>query len=157
MQEFELLSQSPQQTQKLAQRLASSLRAGDLLVLTGDLGAGKTTFVQGLARGLGVKDLITSPTFTIIREYYGTLPLYHFDLFRLEHPRELEDLGYEEYFNGEGVVVIEWGDKAKKLLPEDSLVIEFHRSLREKERLLKIRAEGKRSKELLGILKGLSK
>jgi len=89
----------------------------DILALTGSLGAGKTNFIQGIAQGLGVKDYVTSPTFIIINEYKGRVPLYHFDLYRLENPNAIEELGIEEYFNKGGVCVIEWSEKLEALKP----------------------------------------
>lgn len=130
------------ETQDLAFNLASFLSPGDLLSLTGDLGAGKTAFTQGLAKGLGIKDNITSPTFTLIKEYQGRLPLYHFDVFRLKSEQDLFDLGFEDYFYGAGVTVVEWGDKVSSLLPDEFLEIEFHRMDKETQRKLIIQPKG---------------
>ncbi len=137
----ELRTHSPQETKKLAFRLSPLLYPRDVISLTGDLGAGKTCFVQGLAKGLGIKRKVTSPTFVIIREYKGKLPVYHFDLYRLSL-EELEDLGYEEYLFGDGVSVIEWGEKIYSLLSGDFLEIELKRTLKEKERKIKIVPHG---------------
>lgn len=146
---FEITTVSARQTRALAETLSDYLLPGDLLVLSGDLGAGKTCFTQGLATGLGVKEHINSPTFTIIHEHSGRLPLYHFDLYRLETPEQLEALGYEDYFFGFGVTVIEWGDKMPEFLPEDYLTIEFHRSpLEESVRTLEAVPRGGRGLEL---------
>lgn len=120
---------SPEETGRLGAAFASLVRPGDIISLTGDLGAGKTRYVQGLAAGLGVYEHVTSPTFTIIKEYTtGRLPLYHFDVYRLENQRELEGLGYEDYFFGEGITVIEWGDKVSGLIPDNALNIDIQRS-----------------------------
>jgi tRNA threonylcarbamoyladenosine biosynthesis protein TsaE len=132
---------SPAQTQALAEKLVPFLKPGDVISLTGDLGAGKTCFVQGLAHGLKIKNHVTSPTFNIIKEYAGLLPLYHFDVYRFKSAEQLIELGYEEYFFGEGVSVIEWGDKISKLLPSDYLEIEF-RDPGEETRELKILPHG---------------
>ena len=106
---------SPEATKQLASTLAPYLRAGDVVVLEGDLGAGKTQFVQGVAAGLGIRDQVTSPTFNILLSYpEGSLPLYHFDLYRLEHPDELEDIGYFETIDGDGASFVEWGEKFPK-------------------------------------------
>lgn len=119
---------SPEETGRLGAAFASLVRPGDIISLTGDLGAGKTRYVQGLAAGLGVSEHVTSPTFAIIKEYTtGRLPLYHFDVYRLENQRELEGLGYEDYFFGEGVTVIEWGDKVSGLIPDNALNIDIKR------------------------------
>lgn len=122
---FTITTKSAEETQKLAEKLCPHLSIGDILSLTGDLGAGKTCFVKGLARGLGIGRIVTSPTFNLIREYLGQLPLYHFDVYRIENPSELFNLGYEEYFYGDGVTVIEWGDKISKLIPPNHLAIDF--------------------------------
>lgn len=112
----------PEQTQDLAAALAAVLVDGDVLVLTGDLGAGKTCFTQGLGRGLGIDDRMTSPTFTLANRYHGRLTLHHLDVYRLESSAETTDLGLGELFE-DGVTVIEWGDKIEDVLPQDRLVI----------------------------------
>ena len=101
------------------------LMAGDVVALIGDLGTGKTQLAKGLARGVGVPEeyCITSPTYTIVNEYQGRTPLYHLDLYRLEGNSDLENLGYEEYFEGRGVTVIEWAEKITHLLPENRMEI----------------------------------
>jgi tRNA threonylcarbamoyladenosine biosynthesis protein TsaE len=107
----EILSSSEEETSAVGERLSASLRAGDVILLYGELGAGKTAFVRGLARGLGAsEDDVSSPTFTLIQEYAGRLTLYHVDLYRLE-PQEIPDLGLEELVLGDGVVAIEWADR----------------------------------------------
>ena len=106
------ISTSSEATKQLAATLAPYLQAGDVIVLSGDLGAGKTQFVQGVAAGLGVRDQVTSPTFNILLTYpAGSLPLYHFDLYRLEEADELEDIGYYETIDGDGASFVEWGEK----------------------------------------------
>jgi len=116
------------ETGALAARLAAFLLPGDVINLSGDLGAGKTRFVQGLAAGLGIKEHVTSPTFAIIKEYKGgVIPLYHFDVYRLDRLAELSDLGYEDYFFGDGATVVEWGDKFKDILPASALTLELTR------------------------------
>ncbi len=111
----------------MARRLAQTLQPGDILLLIGELGAGKTTFVQGLAEGLGIDPkLISSPTFVLIQEYEGgKLPLYHVDAYRIRDPRELSEVGLEEYFERGGVVVIEWGDKLRELVPSQAIEVHF--------------------------------
>ena len=107
------------ETKELAGSLATHLRAGDVVVLSGDLGAGKTQFVQGVAAGLGITAPVTSPTFNLLLEYPGgRLPLYHFDLYRLESEEELEDIGFYETLEGDGASFIEWGEKFPEALPE---------------------------------------
>jgi tRNA threonylcarbamoyladenosine biosynthesis protein TsaE len=111
-------TRSPAETHALAVALAGIVRAGDVLLLSGDLGAGKTVFARGLAEGLGVDDQVVSPTFTIVREYRGRLPLVHLDVYRLESLAELEDLGLDEIVREDAVAVIEWGDSVAALFPE---------------------------------------
>lgn len=113
------------ETANLARKLGKLVEPGDIICLIGDLGAGKTTFTKAFALGLEVEDYVTSPTFTIIQEYEGRIPLYHFDVYRIEDLREMEDIGYEEYFYGDGVCVIEWAQIIKDLLPKNYLQIEI--------------------------------
>lgn len=123
---IKIITKTPQELEYLGTRMAQFLQAGDFFALDGDLGAGKTLFTQGLARGLEVKEDIASPTFTIIHEYEsGRLPLYHMDVYRLKQPEELYDLGYEEYFYGQGVTVVEWAQIIEPLLPDTYLGIEL--------------------------------
>lgn len=115
---------SPESMKQLASTLVPYVRAGDVVVLTGDLGAGKTQFVQGIAAALGITAAVTSPTFNIVVEYaQGQLPLYHFDLYRLDEADELEDIGYYEIIDGDGVSFIEWGEKFPEALPYGYLEI----------------------------------
>ncbi len=116
-------SHSPAETKQLGEKMAALLQPGDVICLNGDLGAGKTAFSQGVARGLGVDGPVTSPTFTLINEYEGRLPLYHFDVYRLAGPAEMEDLGYEEYFYGQGVCLVEWAQRVEEVLPRERLDI----------------------------------
>ncbi len=118
-------SYSEKQTEKLGESLGKLLTAGDFLSLLGDLGAGKTAFVRGIARGMGVHDEVTSPTFTIINEYEGKCPLAHMDTYRLENPEsDLEDVGFYDYLKNH-VIVMEWADRAIGLLPEEVLWVIF--------------------------------
>jgi len=110
------------ETETLAAALGRVLRPGDLVVLTGELGAGKTTFVKGVARALGVLEHVTSPTFTIVQEYEGAVPVAHVDVYRLERVQELHDLGFEELLEGR-VVLVEWGEMIAPLLPRDRVEV----------------------------------
>jgi tRNA threonylcarbamoyladenosine biosynthesis protein TsaE len=118
-------SKSTEDTLKLGQKIGAFLKANDVIALTGQLGAGKTTLIQGIAAGLGVKDYVTSPTFIIINEYAGRLPLYHVDLYRLNEGLEIADLGIEEYFKRGGVTVIEWAERLGSLMPDSAEKIEL--------------------------------
>lgn len=120
-QSFEYISASPEETELLAKNLGELLKGGDVITLSGELGAGKTSFTKGIAKGLGITRTVNSPTFTIIKEYVGRLPLYHMDAYRIED--EWEDLGLDEYFHGEGVTVVEWPDMVADQLPENRLAI----------------------------------
>lgn len=119
---FETLNQN--QTEKLGEALGKLLKAGDFLAMTGDLGAGKTAFTRGIARGLGIHEDITSPTFTIINQYEAPVPLAHMDAYRLKTPEELENAGFYDYME-DFVVVLEWADRVEELLPGDVLWIYF--------------------------------
>jgi tRNA threonylcarbamoyladenosine biosynthesis protein TsaE len=119
--EFQYISNNTEQTKEFAKRLAIHLKPSDVIALEGDLGAGKTTFTKGLAEGLEIKKNVNSPTFTIIKEYQGLMPLYHMDVYRLEDSDE--DLGFDEYFEGTGVTVVEWAHLIKDQLPPELLTI----------------------------------
>jgi tRNA threonylcarbamoyladenosine biosynthesis protein TsaE len=122
---FTIITKSPEETKKLGKEISKLVKPGDLLAFYGELGAGKTCFIQGISEGLEVKDYVTSPSFTIINEYQGKIPFYHFDVFRVSNIEEIIELGYEEYFYGEGLTVIEWAEKIENLLPKDHLKIEI--------------------------------
>lgn len=117
---IELRSASVEQTRRLGRALGALLRPGDVILLEGELGAGKTALTQGIGDGLGVRAVINSPTFTILKEYRGRLPLYHFDLYRIESPDEVYTLGFEEYFAGDGVCVVEWAERGETSQAEDA-------------------------------------
>jgi len=112
---------SAEDTEKLGRAVSEALRPGDVVALAGDLGAGKTVFVQGAAAGLGVLQPVVSPTFTLVREYAGRLPVVHMDVYRLDRVQDVLDVGFEEYLDGRAVVFIEWGDVIQGLLPESWL------------------------------------
>ncbi len=142
---------SVDETKQLASTLAAYLHPGDVVVLTGDLGAGKTHFVQGVAEGLGVSSPVTSPTFNILLEYReGALPLYHFDLYRLNSIDELEDTGYYETVESDGVAFIEWGEKFPEALPYGYLEIRVLTTPEGARRIL-MHALGSRARQLLTV------
>ena len=140
---------SVQDTIKFGEKLGKLLIAGDIIFLNGDLGAGKTTLSKSIGEGLGVQEYITSPTFTLINEYEGRLPLYHFDLYRLDSYEELEELGVEDYFYGNGVCLIEWAEKFSEDLPENRLEVWINRGKTDDERYIKLKAFGDRYKKLI--------
>ena len=156
------ISHSAAQTQRLGARLGELLQGGELILLNGQLGTGKTTFTQGLAQGMGINEQVNSPTFTLLKEYtrrsrsatksgsssQRAPALYHFDLYRLDDPGEIFDLGFDEYFNGEGVCVVEWAEKADLYWPSDHLNIRL-KILSETKRGLLFTAVGPRYCELL--------
>lgn len=110
---------------ELGEKIGEQLKAGDVVALVGELGAGKTTFMQGLAQGLGVTGYVKSPSFTIVNKYEGRLPVYHLDLYRLGDVNEIYELGIEEYLHGDGICVIEWAEKAYSFLPEKHILVKF--------------------------------
>jgi tRNA threonylcarbamoyladenosine biosynthesis protein TsaE len=118
-------SRSPEETQRLGEALGRRLKAGDVVATIGELGAGKTCFLQGLVRGLGGTETATSPTFVLINHYRGRLPVYHLDAYRAESLTELLDLGLEELFYGDGVTVVEWADKLLPLLPPHAITVKI--------------------------------
>ena len=119
-----IITKSPEETKNLGKEVGKLAKPGDLLAFYGELGAGKTCFIQGISQELEVKDYVTSPSFTIVNEYQGKIPIYHFDLFRL-NAEEILELGYEEYFYGEGLTVIEWAEMIEQLLPKEHLKIDI--------------------------------
>jgi tRNA threonylcarbamoyladenosine biosynthesis protein TsaE len=126
MEPLKLESHSPEQTQLLGNYLGELAQEADVFLLVGELGTGKTCLVQGIAHGLVVKEYAFSPSFVILREYHGRLPLYHIDFYRLDNIDEIADLGLEEYFYGNGVCVVEWAEKALEIVPHDNLLITLH-------------------------------
>lgn len=148
---MEVKTFSPAQTARLGEKMGELLEGGEVICLYGELGAGKTCFVQGLALGLGVKERITSPTFALIHEYKGRLTLYHMDFYRLADPLELEALGYEEYFYGRGVCVIEWAGRVRELLPGERLDVEISAGGGfEEERIIRLYPHGGRYRRIAG-------
>ncbi|MEG1577579.1 MAG: tRNA (adenosine(37)-N6)-threonylcarbamoyltransferase complex ATPase subunit type 1 TsaE [Oscillospiraceae bacterium] len=130
---------SPEETENLAARLAQKLTPGMVLAFTGDLGAGKTAFVRGIATGLGICERVTSPTFTIVNEYEGgRLPLFHFDMYRLGGPDELYDIGWEDYLARNGICCVEWSENVAEALGDDCLRIDLRRGENDTQRVITI-------------------
>ena len=155
MSHLEIISHSPEETQKIGVRIGDLAQPGDIFLLVGELGAGKTCLTQGIAWGLGIKEYAASPSFMLIRELYGRLPLYHIDFYRLDHLEEIAQLGLDDYLYGKGVSVVEWADKGLSLLPEEHLLIEIS-YLSDTERNLKLKPSGKRYRKMAAELKQLN-
>ena len=156
---FFITTPSPEKTGEFAEKLAAFLQPGDVLCLSGDLGRGKTLFAQGIAAGLKVAEPVTSPTFSLLNIYAGelrgkALEIYHFDLYRLEEKRELENIGFEEYIFSDGITIIEWPDKFLGSLPDEYLFIkiEADESRGENFRNITLIPSGQRYEELCGEL-----
>ena len=123
-------SMSEKDTFEFGKKLCEKATAGQIICLDGDLGVGKTVFTQGFAKGLGIEDSVNSPTFTIIQIYdEGRLPLYHFDVYRIGEPEEMYEIGYEEYFFGEGVCLIEWSKLIEELIPDEAITVTIEKDL----------------------------
>ena len=122
-------SNSAKETENIAKAFAKTLKSGDVVCLNGDLGAGKTAFTAGIAKGLGVNEYVSSPTFTILNCYSGDIPLYHFDVYRIADSDEMFDIGFDEYLTGSGVSVIEWAEIIEDILPEERYDVKISKNL----------------------------
>jgi len=136
------LTRSTDETLELAGTVGELLRAGDVVSLVGDLGAGKTVFARGVARALGVTEPVVSPSFTIVREYDGRMPLVHVDVYRLDHLQELHDLGFDDLIGSDAVTVVEWGDRVGALLPADRLDVHLEPGAGDDDRSVSLEASG---------------
>ena len=141
---LELASASAAETRAIAAAVAAVLEAGDVVVLAGDLGGGKTTFVQGAAAALGCNDRVTSPTFALVQEYAGRTPVAHVDVYRLTNEQELYDVGFAELVDSGAVLFVEWGDRASRLLPDDRLELRFEPGPGDDDRVIAVRTRGAR-------------
>ena len=137
------VTRSTDETLELARAVGELLRPGDVVSLVGELGAGKTVFARGVARALGVTELVVSPTFTIVREYEGRVPLVHVDVYRIDAVQELHDLGFEEVVRDDAVTVVEWGDMIDGLLPGDRLDVRLTPGAADDERVVEIEGHGR--------------
>lgn len=151
MKKHQIQTNSVDHTMKVAEKLASLLKPGDVITLEGDLGAGKTTFTKGIAQGLGVKRVVNSPTFTIIKEYKGELPLYHMDVYRLEDSDE--DIGFSDYFDADGISVVEWAHFIEDYLPSEYLNVNMT-YVDEHKRLIDFHPKGKHFEQTISKLIG---
>jgi tRNA threonylcarbamoyladenosine biosynthesis protein TsaE len=118
---MKFISHSEKETQLIGRNLGKLLYKGDIVCLNGDLGTGKTVLVKGIAKALGIDEYITSPTFTIVNEYDSEIPLFHFDVYRINSPDEMYEIGFEEYIDNKGIVVIEWADLISEIIPEENV------------------------------------
>lgn len=139
---MEYVSNSPAETENLGAALAERLKPGTVVAFSGDLGAGKTAFVRGMARGLGISERVTSPTFTIVNEYEGgRLPLFHFDMYRLGSSDELFDIGWEDYLVRGGVCAVEWSENVSDAMEGDCIRVDIRRGAHDNQRLITIEGE----------------
>jgi len=135
---------SDKETLEFGEELGRKASPGDIFCLDGDLGTGKTVIAKGIAAGLGVKEPVSSPTFTVVKEYdEGRLPFYHFDVYRIEDPLEMDEIGYEDYFYGEGVTVVEWSDMISELIPKNAVKIRLSKDAGKGFDYRKIEIQGK--------------
>ena len=140
---MEYITHSPEETAALGARLAEKLGPGAVVAFTGDLGAGKTAFVSGMARGLGIPDRVTSPTFTIVNEYEGgRLPLFHFDMYRLRDADDLFDIGWEDFLRRGGICAVEWSENIRDALDEDTLWVDIRRGETDRQRVITLHGPG---------------
>lgn len=135
---MEYLSHSPEETEHIGEMLGRRLRPGTVVAYRGGLGMGKTAFTRGLARGLGCAGRVTSPTFTIVNEYDGATPLFHFDMYRLGSSDELFDIGWEDYLTRDGVCAVEWSERVNDAMPADTLWVDIARGTDESDRIITI-------------------
>ncbi|MBW7573534.1 tRNA (adenosine(37)-N6)-threonylcarbamoyltransferase complex ATPase subunit type 1 TsaE [Caproiciproducens faecalis] len=134
----EIITSSPAETEELGIKIAENLTGGEVLALFGGMGMGKTAFTRGLARGLGIQDGVSSPTFALVHEYHGRLDVYHFDMFRVTGWDDLYSTGFFDYLDSGGVLVIEWSENIEAALPQDAIRIEIQQGTRENERIFHI-------------------
>lgn len=150
MSTLQIKSHNPEQTQLLGKHLGEIVLERDVILLDGELGTGKTCLIQGIAHGLGIEQYAFSPSYVLIREYFGRLPLYHIDLYRLNNIEEIDELGLEEYLYGNGICVIEWASRGLPLLPRDHLLINLdYVSAYESHRNINLQPNGKRYVDLM--------
>jgi tRNA threonylcarbamoyladenosine biosynthesis protein TsaE len=150
MDDLTMISRSPEETKALGRRLSALLAAGDTVCLWGDLGAGKTCLVQGICQGLGVTEAVVSPSFTLVNEYTGARPVAHLDFYRLKGEVDLEQLGFDDLFDGSRIVLIEWPDRAAGALPNDRIDVKL-RWVRDQEREITLTSNLNKYTQILGI------
>jgi tRNA threonylcarbamoyladenosine biosynthesis protein TsaE len=134
----QFVTENPQETEALGQKLATRLHGGETVAFTGGMGMGKTVFTRGLARGLGVQQGVASPTFTIMREYEGHLPIYHFDMYRIHGLNDLYSCGFFDYVDGDGILIIEWSENISDYLPPSTIFVHFEQGETDNQRRIQI-------------------
>ena len=156
---FTVQTSSPEETRRIGEAIGRLLAPGDVVGLIGDLGAGKTVFAQGVAKGIGARGRITSPTFTLIHEHTGRIPLYHVDVYRLGTQADVEAIGIEDYLYGDGAVVLEWADQVLSILPDERLDVTIERLGKDEDdnvRKISISPHGERYQHMLEELKAIA-
>lgn len=148
----QIITKNVEETKALASKIASYLLPGDIVSLSGELGSGKTTFIQGAVKALGFNGYVSSPSFVLINQYPARINIYHLDLYRMKHQEELEDLGWEELLDETSIIFIEWGEKIDSFLPKNYLKIKIDRTQKEKERIFTIISPNDKFKDLMEIL-----
>jgi tRNA threonylcarbamoyladenosine biosynthesis protein TsaE len=153
MNSIQFISHSSEHTQQLGYSLGQLAQQGDIFLLSGNLGSGKTCLTQGIARGMDIKSTVASPSFVLVREHYGRMPLYHIDLYRLDNIEEIVNLGLEQYFEGDGLCVVEWAEKGLAVFPLEHLLISLE-YLTDNQRNISIHTEANRYLKMINELKG---
>jgi tRNA threonylcarbamoyladenosine biosynthesis protein TsaE len=150
---IEIKTFSADETTDMGLKLGRALKKGDVVCLDGDLGVGKTAFTKGIAKGLGIKGYVTSPTFTIVNEYTAVIPLYHFDVYRIADCEEMFEIGFEEYIEGDGIVVIEWANSIKDILPENRIQINIKKDKKDQDaRIIFMDFMGEKYEDRQGVI-----
>ncbi|MGB3367459.1 MAG: tRNA (adenosine(37)-N6)-threonylcarbamoyltransferase complex ATPase subunit type 1 TsaE [Acidaminobacteraceae bacterium] len=150
---FNLITKNEDETIELGKKIGALLTMGDIVCLTGDLGAGKTAITKAIARQLGIEEHVTSPTFTIVNQYYGKVNLNHFDVYRINHVDEMYDIGYEEYFYSEAINIVEWANLIWELIPDEHIWIDIRIGEDPLERIFTIKSKDKTITKRIEVLK----
>ncbi|RBP44121.1 tRNA (adenosine(37)-N6)-threonylcarbamoyltransferase complex ATPase subunit type 1 TsaE [Garciella nitratireducens] len=145
----QIVTNSPNETFALGKKIGNFIKPGMVICLSGEMGAGKTALTQGIVKGVGIEDYVTSPTYTIVNEYQGSIPIYHFDVFRIEDVEELYEIGFEEYLDGQGVVILEWASYIEEILPQEYLWISIEKGENFTDRIFTLNAKGKLYEDLI--------
>lgn len=150
---FNLRTRNEEETVALGKKIGAILQTGDIVCLTGDLGAGKTALTKSIAASIGIEDYVTSPTFTIVNQYYGDVDLNHFDVYRIDHVEEMYEIGYEEYFYSEAINIVEWANLIEELIPDEHIWIDIRIGEDSLERIFAISSKDKKISKRIEVLK----